>query len=274
MRISSAKLGGINFDIERLSHTPKILNNNELYLVRLGKGEYVIFDMREFLPPFLSLSWIEQHKATELPTRLPAGYDRTTCHFQTQWNEHTFINALDSRGVFSSLVEIISRGRTKKYINGPSGPVASKFPFWMRRNGVNSRNPRKLVPFAYDGVVDLDKCLYPRDTSITIAIEAKATHITDLAWHKLSFPCHRFLEHDSQIFKKGRSSKAGSIVPVYCAYDHHSREGMIYVFPPIKVHRGARLGSFDGMEHTSGVILNDTRQMIPELTFKIDLSWV
>jgi len=183
----------VSFSFERLSQTPKTLNDDQLYLVRAGGGNVIVFDMREFLPPFMSLNWTEYSSATEeLPLRLPREYRKLADHFRTQWNEKTLLRALHFCGAFSSLVARISKSASR-YVTGPSGPMMSRFPFWMKRNGVRHKNSRQLIPFIYEGVVDLDESLYPQDTNLVLPIEAKLQHFHDLSWHKLAFPCFRYI---------------------------------------------------------------------------------
>jgi hypothetical protein len=282
---STKALSSASFGIERLSQTPKILNNNELCLIRAGGGNFIVFDMREFLPPFLSLNWTEYSGTVEkLPTRLPRGYQRLVEQFRTQWNEHTFIQALHFCGAFSSLVERISRHRTTKYVTGPSGPIISRFPFWMKKNGVNSGVSHRLVPFVYEGVVDLDECLYPRDTNIIIPIEAKLQPHPDLAWHKLAFPCYRFIDQPRFEAEDENSSLpripalrsdkcTNQIVPVYCAYHTGTRQAIIHVFPKVLVYSG-KLRVLSSTEKMRGLIINEKKQMVPAQTFSADMSWI
>jgi len=274
-----------SFGIERLSQTPKILNNNELYVVRAGGGNFVVFDMRDFLPPYLSLDWTEYSRAIEeLPVRLPRGYQRLAIQFRTQWNEHTFIKALHFCGAFSLLVERLSRNHTTKYVTGPTGPIMLRFPFWMRRNGVNSDSTHRLVPFVHDGVVDLDECLYPKDTNAIIPIEAKLQHFPDLAWHKLTFPCYRFIgqpHFDSDEEESWRVPRApalrsndckSQIAPVYCTYHAPTRQAILHLFPRVQLYSG-KVPSLS-TQKVHGVILNEKKQMLPAQTFRVDMSWI
>lgn len=275
-----------SFTTERLSQTPKFLNNNQLYLVKTGGGNYTIFDMREFLPPFLSLYGLDSSSqdVEDLPVRLPRnGYRNLAMSFGMQWNEHTFIRALHFCGAFSALVAKITKNRTRRYVAGPSGPITTRFPFWMK-----SKTGR-LVPFVHDGTADLDECLYPRGANTIIPIEAKLQHITDLSWHKLAFPCYRFINQpsDCHLQLKGEpvesqwtfppavvvAQRRKNIIPVYCAYRANTREALIYVFPPVQTYN-KKLSRAAGRVRVNGVVLNESRQMFPEKIFKVDLSWV
>jgi hypothetical protein len=270
--------------IERLSQTPKILNNSELYLVRTGEGNLVVFDMRQFLPPFLSLNRMDFSGAVDLPIRLPKGYQRFAWQFRTQWNETSFIRALHYCGAFSSLLHAISKHRTNKYVTGPSGPIMSRFYFWMRRNGVNSENSGRVEPFKFEGVVDLDECLYPLGTDMIIPIEAKLQLFPDLAWHKLAFPCNRLFgpTHFQGAVREQSAAVAAAlrrdngkirILPSFCWYSSATKQAMIHVFPQLQLYSGkTRAFSVEGK--VQGVILNEKRQMVPEQTFRIDMSWI
>lgn len=181
---------------ERLSSTARVLGDKQLYSVRTGRGNFAIFDRLKFFPPFLALygqsSGIDFPPGTEeLPIRLPPKYTDIARLFRQQWNEHTFLKALHFCGAFGSLVEKITR-RGRGYLSGPSGPMMSRFPFWMKGSQTG-----KLVPFVHEGNADMDECIYAKDSNTVIPIEAKLKHIPDLSWHKLAFPCYRFIKQPS-----------------------------------------------------------------------------
>ena len=267
------------FGAERLSQTSRPMNDNELYLMKAGRGDFIVFDMRVFLPPFLSLNPAELNRGEQLPIKLPAGYRQVAMHFRRQWNEQTFLKALHFCGAFSQLVYRLSRHRTHDYITGPSGPTLSCFPFWMKRNGVNAVN-HSLARFDYNGVVDLDDCLYVRESNLIIPIEAKMQYYQDLAWHKLAFPCYRFIPQprlDNKVANTVDSRKATTcidhcskscIMPAYCAYDASVKEAIIHLFPKILTCSRA------GIHNLKGIVLNDKERMTPTRIFRIDMSWI
>jgi hypothetical protein len=153
----------------------------------------------------------------------------------------------------------------------------------MRRNGVNSENNSRLVPFVHEGVVDLDECLYPTGTNIVLPIEAKLQHFQDLSWHKLAFPCYRFISQpritngqkscegpDFADMRRDRSWRA--VAAVYCAYDAKLRCAIIHAFPAVKVHSG-KVHALS-VEKVNGLILNEKSQMIPAQSFRVDMAWI
>jgi hypothetical protein len=158
----------------------------------------------------------------------------------------------------------------------------SLFPFWMRRNGVNSNNSRRLDPFVYRGVTDLDECLYAKDTDLVIPIESKMHHIPDLAWHKLAYPCYRFIgqprfDAQSVVADSGtrmtlRQEGRRRVVPASCAYHAATRQAMIHVFPEVQLYSG-RVRDLSS-EKVQGMILNEQRQMAPAQTYTVDMGWI
>jgi hypothetical protein len=164
----------------------------------------------------------------------------------------------------------------------------------------------KLVPFVYEGITDMDDCLFAKDSDTIIPIEAKIKHIPDLSWHKLAFPCYRFIRRSSnemlespqgdrqlgrsnkeekwKLFfssdpldlKPDSSDKLHKIIPVYCTcikeYDSWKRGAILYVFPKIATRAG-RLPSLSWGE-VRGLILNDEDTMKPEHIFRVDLGWL
>lgn len=297
------------FISERLSSIARALSDKQLYFVGTGRSNFAIFDKRKFFPPFLALygqsSGIDYPPGTEeLPIRLPPEYRDIARLFRQQWNEHTFLRALHFCGAFGSLVEKITH-RGRRYVSGPSGPMMSRFPFWMK-----SSETSNLAPFVHEGNADMDECLYVKDSNAVIPIEAKLKHIPDLSWHKLAFPCYRFIsqpsnpvewlparrgaEHEDPLYNEQQKWKSmysmdpvdwhgdkskrkkPKIIPVYCTcfkhYDSWRRGAILYVFPQANIHSGKV--PLLSTKKVSGVILNDRKQMVPARIFKVELSWL
>jgi hypothetical protein len=118
---------------------------------------------------------------------------------------------------------------------------------------------------------------------MVLPIEAKLQHFQDLAWHKLAFPCYRFiaqprLKDGQKSWQKPepafmRSEKPWRVVSaVYCAYDAKLKCAIVHVFPTVRVHSG-RVPALS-VEKVNGIILNEKSQMIPTHSFKVDMSWI
>lgn len=266
---------------ECMSKTPDVLKDRDLYLMNSGRNWGIVFDSHRFFPPYLSLgstAW----SAKRLPVDIGSGHDRLIHAFRSQWNEATFIKALHFCGAFSALIKNLCGAR--QYFSGPSGILPSKFPFWMIKR---KRSGKKAIAgFVYDGVVDLDECIYPKDRSgIVIPIEAKINHIPDIGWHKLAFPSYRFVEQKgNNSFQYRTECRSGvdpdspdstmhekRIIPVYCAADPFLKSAFVYVFRELKARKGP-LGH--GPNGASGFVINDPLQLTPKSVYKVDLSWI
>lgn len=243
------------------SQTPQPLKRLGLFTIRTGKGNCVVFDSRVFPLPYGGGLASKYFTAT-FPTRVPKGYDSLLYSLSFQLNEQSFIKALHFSDVFGNVVRYVCG--TQEYQVGPSGHIASEFPFWMK-----DVKKRKLVRFTFRGTSDLDECLYPRNSDIVIPIEAKVddgVH-NDLGWHKLAFPCYRFIDNTKPLVPDATSPKDLKIVPVYCIFDPWGKMAYIYVFPKIKVHEQKY---YDYTER--GLVLNDQKQFMPRKVFAVDMK--
>lgn len=238
-----------------LSQMPVPLRERGLYVIRTGRGNCVIFDSRIFPFPFGG-GICTKPAIGEIAAKVPRGY-RNLLYPQRRINEQTFLRLLHFFGIFGQVVRHVSG--TTSYETGPSGHISCTFPFWMR----DSRR-KKLVEFHFEGISDLDECLYPRNTNVVMPIEAKIDESgtnCDLGWHKLAFPCYRFI--NNPFISKGRDLR---IFPLYCVYVPLTKRVEICVFPQVKIHKD-RLGGFV----KRGLVLNEEKQFSPSKIFTVDL---
>lgn len=267
------------------TQTPPLLKRNELYIVKTGNGNCLIFDEKKFPLPFLKLQGLH-NDAIILPARLKTGYPMLLQALSAQWNEASFIKALHFMGVFSAIVRKVvynsSNGSNNNcngsYESGASGHVVSSFPFWMK----NTRG--KLFRFVHDGVVDLDECIYPRNTGVVMPVEAKIeSDHRDMSWHKLAFPCYRFIDN-SLAFRTFRTGSSGNslpshgrnqrtkIIPIFCLFQPSIKAAYVYVFPQIKILEMKDNNYYKQGCIEYGVVLNDEKQLTPKLIFQVDMK--
>jgi hypothetical protein len=256
----------LSFDF--LSQLPRVLGTNDLYTVPLGHGDCAIFDGKIFPSPYLKLNGLDSD-AIVIPIRIKKGFRNLVDSLSVHWNEQTFLRALHFSGAFRSIIRKVCN--IERYELGPSGHISSSFPFWMKDARRN-----KLVRLVYDGVVDLDECLYPKCRNVVLPIEAK---IDDehhgLSWHKLAFPAYRFIDNSKamRIFRTGSSIRGiygrVRIVPVYCLYRPTIKRAYLYVFPQIVTNRYL---NYDRPEY--GIILNERKKMVPDMIFEVRLNWL
>jgi hypothetical protein len=105
-----------------------------------------------------------------------------------------------------------------------------------------------------------------------IPIEAKVTRHHDIAWHKLAFPCYRFIDNGFS-FRLGQDRRwpiQPRIVPVYCMYDEILRQAYLFVFPEI------RIAKVDNklQKQEKGLMLNDMNQLRPIRIYTVNLRKV
>lgn len=269
------KLGIIpSLEADFFSRRPPALRSNQFFLVPNGGGNCIIFNNKIFEAPYLNLNGM-YYRARELPVRMRSKFKNLVEALSIQWNEQSFIKALHFCGVFAKLVKQVCNANA--YMAGPSGIIASKFPFWMK----SKRG--KLVKFIYEGMTDLDECLYPADTDIVMPIEAKIDdEHNDLSWHKLAFPSYRFIDNSAtKFFRIGRShiaapyqdpKKKMKIMPVYCTFDPTTRESYLYVFQNIPILR-RQSEIFDNASE-KGILLNATAHFRPTFVYRVNMKWM
>lgn len=235
----------------------------------LGHGNCAIFDSNVFPLPYLKLNGLDSD-AQLLPVRIKSGFRNLVDSLSAHWNEQTFLRALHFCSAFKSIVKKLCN--VDCYECGPSGHLASCFPFWMK-----DKKRNKLVRFVYDGVVDLDECLYPKDQDIVIPIEAKIDNgHNGLSWHKLAFSAYRFIDNSKAMrtFRTGTSIRGiyntkVKIIPVYCLFSPLIKRAYVYVFPKITTDQSL---NYDCPEY--GVVLNECTQMAPKYVFEIRMDWL
>lgn len=257
-----------SFSVDFFSALPAVLFRNKLYPVPTGNGRCIIFDGSQYPAPYLWLSLLPSDAKSLPVVKRRKGYEYLLQAMGEQWNEQSFIKALHFSGAFQSLVRRICH--VDDYQAGPSGPIRCDFCFWMR----SKRG--KLSSFMFDGMSDLDECLYPRGGNVVMPIEAKLTNYPDLAFYKLAFPCYRFIDEGE--FEAGEEGQPvqrpitgpKKIIPVYCCMHGGDSDVYIYVFPQVKVRRQSERHFMP----RSGLVLNDKQQLTFSHVFKVNLGWI
>lgn len=253
-------LESMSFDF--YSQSPEDLRRLGLFTIRTGKGNCVVFDSKVFALTYGG-GLASKYFTERLQARAPKGYQNLVDSLSSQINEQSFIRLLHFSGVLKAVVRYVCG--ISEYEVGPSGHISSSFPFWMKdRKG-------RLVQFVFKGTSDMDECLYPRDTDVVMPMEAKlddGVH-SDLGWHKLAFPCYRFIDNSPFWFfsRSSKVSRSLKIVPLYCLYEPSSKTAYIYVFPRIHIRKQRWYGGIK-----QGLVLNDKKQFTPRKVFYVDMK--
>lgn|GEM_PF-479149 len=216
----------------------KFLRDKQLYVIRTGRGRFALVNSKIFPRPYLQLS---TSNYTELECSAPSRFRCLKEAFDEHSQENACIEQLGFLGIFEQIIsELFS---TSKYCIGPRGNRGSKFDVYLE-----NIKQEKTRLFSYSGQEELDYTLWVGDN--ILLFEAKQTNspsgYLDLGWHKLAFPANRF-----------RAYPQLNIFPAYLV--RRLKEVFIFVFPKF-------------LFHETGIILNDSRLMMPRKTYRIDLS--
>lgn len=225
----------------------KTLIQKRCYVIRTGKGRFVIFNEDRFPKPYLDLNLNDVKE--EILTGQIYGYVHMKKAFQNHYHEDANLEHLRLVGGFDELLSRLLG--TREYRIGPRGNRSSKFKLYFFSNDSASR-----IQFDYDGQEEMDYTIWTEDS--VLVFEAKqfrrksSNHLqtqessklgTDIGWHKLAYPCYRFHDYSGL-----------NVYPVY----YLRIDNVIYVFV------------FEKMKFESdGILLNDSKHYRPLRSFKI-----
>jgi hypothetical protein len=224
--------------IDFWSNRSKTLRDKKLYVIRTGKGRFVIFSEDRFAKPYLDLR-IDRTKA--FTVKDVQGYKHLKAAFRDNYQEDVNLEHLRMLGIYDQLVSEVCG--TDNYLIGPRGGRNSKLKICLN----DKEHLSRPAVFDYHGQEELDYTIWTEDS--VLVFEAKQTQSSsgglDIGWHKLAYPCHRFKNYENL-----------NIIPIY----YLRRGSIVYLFV------------FHRMQfHNEGLLLNDTRQFTPIVTFRIDL---
>ncbi|RXA20258.1 hypothetical protein EQO05_06710 [Methanosarcina sp. MSH10X1] len=217
----------------------KELRDKNCFVIRTGKGNFVIFDENRFEKPYLDL---DLSGAEELSYEIPENFEHLEDAFKENPIENSSIEHLWFLGVFKQIIGRISL-ENECYI-GPRGGKRSTFDVYFK----DKKTQEVIKVFIYEGQEDLDYSIFTENC--IYFFEGKnfpdGRGGLDLGWHKVIFPASRFKKYSNKRLIPGYFLKLGTVA--YFA-----------VFPDFQFFNG-------------GVILNDEKQFIPKQIFKIDLK--
>ena len=235
---SSANYVSIDF----MSKQPKILRDNNYYILRTGGGRFIILDETKFPNSYLDLSisdsiQLETKEDPEFPELYKVFRKDVSDKSKQENSALEFPNAL---GCYDLLIKKLF-GNVKWYV-GPRGLKHSQF----RTHGKKS-DEKITCLYDYDGPEELDYTIWTKDC--ILLFEAKVVDREneglDIGWHKMAYPAARFSKINNYTIK-----------PIYflrCKNIIH-----LFVFPKFQFHN-------------DGIIINDKKNQIPEKIFRIDL---
>ena len=233
--------------IDFWSGQPKTLTERRCYVIRTGKGKFVIFNENRFAKPYLDLNLAETKN--QIPVRQIVGYQVLRNAFKQHYHEDTNLEQLRLLGVYDEVVARLFGA--KEYHIGPRGHRNSKFQLYFIDKDSDSR-----AQFTYDGQEELDYSIWTEDSVLVFEAKQFQTRTgipgsvsrnlgTDIGWHKLAYPCFRFHEYSEL-----------NVYPVY--YLRIDTTIYLFVFSKIEFE-------------SDGMVLNRVADFKPNRAFRIGL---
>ena len=220
----------------------RILRDQNYYLIRAGRGSFVILDEKQFPMPYLDLN-IEN--ATEIPVEEPEGFDNLKKAFNENILENAGLEQLRFNGIYDKVIEKTLGSKQENYI-GIRGNTTRIFDIFFRK--AHSQDLKKIK--TYRGQAELDYTIWTRNS--VFLFEAKQVkqgsieYYLDIGWHKFAYAAIRFLNYENL-----------HVYPIY--FLRLKNMVFLFVFPHLNFYE-------------RGIILNDWKQMRPEKIFSITLS--
>jgi hypothetical protein len=199
---STSSVTAQNLSIDFYSKQDSELRKKSLFLIRTGKGKFIVFNEKFFDKSYLEL---DNKNFEEMEINVPNGFEHLVKAYFSDGAENTSIELLHFLGVFKK----ITRG--EDYFIGPRGCKHSRFDVYF----VDKNNETKKI-FTYRGQEELDYSLFTKDEIFVFEAKQLNKNGFDIGWHKIIYPVSRFV---------GLNKK---IVPCYIL--RHNNFVYIYVF--------------------------------------------
>ena len=209
------------------------------FLIRTGRGKFIIFDEKRFDRPYLNL---DLSNAEELNCDIPDKFEHLQNAFEKNLIENASIEQFWFLGIFKQIIKKISSEEIC-YI-GPRGNKHSKFDVYFK----DKKTEDTIKTFTYNGQEELDYSIFTENCIYFFEgkIMSNDKDGFDLGWHKIVYPANRFKDYTDK-----------RLIPAYFL----KLKSFVYfiVFPDFDFYNG-------------GTILNKRKQFIPTHVFKIDLN--
>jgi hypothetical protein len=199
---STSSVTAQNLSIDFYSKQDSELRKNGLFLIRTGKGKFIVFNEKFFDKSYLDL---DNKNFEEIDIKIPKGFEHLAKAYFNDGAENTSIELLHFLGVFKKITQ------EKDYFIGPRGCKHSKFNVYF----VDKNNYTKKI-FTYTGQEELDYSLFTQNEIFVFEAKQLTKNGFDIGWHKIIYPVSRFV---------GLNKK---IVPCYIL--RHANFLYIYVF--------------------------------------------
>ena len=219
------------------------------YVIRLGQGNFGIFDEKKIPKPYLDLDFSTAKNIEIKPKTSYLNMRRAfkSLDYSLKSAENSLLELSRFYNIFSSMVEAVEG--TTEYQVGPRGLSTQKFDLYFKQI---DDQPIKLE---YNGQVELDYSIWTEDRVYVIEAKSITNYGLDIGWHKMAFPSRRFVD---QVTENGLK-----LNPVYFLRTRIDRVHAILVF------------IFTEMKfRDKGIMLNDSDQWELIKVLRVDIDTI
>ena len=237
----------LSLDFNRLQRPE--LTNRGWYVIRLGQGNFGIFDSNQFPKPYLELSKESAEEISIQPVHSHRHMRKSFKSLDYSLNsaENSLLELARFYNIFETMVQHVDG--TDEYNVGPRGLMTQKFDVYFKRSNDGFER------FMYDGQVELDYSIWTENRVFVIEAKSRTLSGYDIGWHKMAYPSHRFVK---QVVEDGLK-----VNPVYFLRTRIEGKHVILLYV------------FTEMEFKDeGIVLNDDRRWDLLKVFKVDVDQI
>jgi len=223
------------------------LTNRGWYVIRLGQGNFGIFDEAKYAKPYLDLpiDGSEEIQLRKINSHRSLRKSFKSLDLTLKSAENTLLELARFYNIFETMVNEID-GASNFHV-GPRGGMTQQFPLCFKKQDSS------LLSLEYDGQVELDYSIWTENRVFVIEAKSLTRQGRDIGWHKMAFPTQRFINevHEEDL----------KINPVYFLRTRVGRSNvlMLYVFDEMEFHKG-------------GIILNDENRWKLLKVFSVNID--
>lgn len=225
------------------------LTNRGWYVIRLGQGNFGIFDSNQFRKPYLDLSTENAEDISIQPLHSHRHMRKAFkfLDYSLKSAENSLLELARFYNIFETMVQYVDG--SPEYHVGPRGLMTQKFDlYFKRRNNGFER-------FVYDGQVELDYSVWTENRVFVVEAKSHSRNGLDIGWHKMAFPSRRFVK---QVLEDGLK-----VNPVYFLRTRIEGKHVILLF------------IFTEMEFKDeGIVLNNEHRWNLLKVFKVNIDQI
>ena len=223
------------------------LTDLQWYVIRLGQGNFGIFDETKIPKPYLKLDISTAENIEIYPKKSYINMRRAfkSLDFSLKSAENSLLELSRFYGIFGSMVSAIDG--SSEYQVGPRGLSTQRFDLYFKQD---EDEPLKLE---YNGQVELDYSVWTEDRVFVVEAKSITNYGLDIGWHKMAFPSRRFV---NQVVENGLK-----VNPVYFLRTRIEGKHMILVFVFTEM-------KFKDM----GIVLNDEERWELLKVLRVDID--